>query len=137
MAIEAITEAVKNGARQKYACKVIGITSRTLQNWTITGDTDRRTTIKKDPKNKLSEEEKTAILSICNTKEFRSQSGENYLDTYRVGSQIVKLAIEVIADTPDRSGIGLYLLYLLHPKKKYKIYFPEKLFPHPAKIANL
>jgi putative transposase len=74
MAIEAITEAVKNGARQKYACEVIGITSRTLQNWTTTGDTDRRTTIKKDPKNKLSEEEKTAILSICNTKEFRSQS---------------------------------------------------------------
>lgn len=74
MATEVIAEAVANGANQKNACNILGITSRTLQNWNIVGLTDRRTMVKKAPANKLSKAEKEAILSICNTQEFRSQS---------------------------------------------------------------
>ena len=74
MAIEVITEAIAHGASQKKACKTLGITSRTFQNWKNVGLIDGRTTIKKYPSNKLSESEKKAILSICNTQEFRSQS---------------------------------------------------------------
>ncbi len=74
MAIIGITEAVANGSRQKSAWEILGISNRTLQNWKIEGLIDRRTTAKKDPANKLSEEEQASILSISNNKEFRSQS---------------------------------------------------------------
>jgi putative transposase len=74
MAIESITEAMTKGARQRNACEVVGITSRTLQHWRIAGLTDRRKTVKKEPTNKLSEQERDAILAICNNKEFSSQS---------------------------------------------------------------
>ncbi len=74
MAIDSITEAQNNGARQHKACEVIGITSRTLQNWSFVGSNDRRKTVGKKPVNKLSEKEIDAILSICNNKEFSSLS---------------------------------------------------------------
>jgi len=74
MAIESIAEAMNKGARQRKACEVIGITSRTLQHWRTAGLIDRRKTVKKEPFNKLNEQERAAILAICNKKEFRSLS---------------------------------------------------------------
>lgn len=81
MAIESITEAMTKGARQRKACEVVGITSRTLQHWRIAGLTDRRKTVKKEPSNKLSEQERDAILTICNNKEFSSQSPKQIVPT--------------------------------------------------------
>jgi len=74
MAIESITEALNEGARQKQACEVIGITSRTLQHWRISGLNDHRQTVRKDPANKLSVQEREAILDVCNSEEFCSQT---------------------------------------------------------------
>ena len=74
MATQAINTAVEQGARQEQACKIAGITARTLQNWHIAGLEDRRRVIKKKPANKLTIEEITEILRICNSKEFRNQS---------------------------------------------------------------
>jgi len=74
VAIKSIREAVDKGSRQKEACKVIGITARTLQNWRLYGDKDGRQTVKKEPSNKLKKEEVAAILALCNSPEFRNMS---------------------------------------------------------------
>ena len=37
MAIESIATAVRHGARQQQACKIINITVRTLQYWRVNG----------------------------------------------------------------------------------------------------
>lgn len=73
MAITLIARAVRHGARQRRACEVIGITERSLQNWRIAGLTDRRQTVKKEPINSLSRQEKDEILAVCNSEEFRNQ----------------------------------------------------------------
>ncbi len=75
MAIELIDEAMGHGARQSRACEVVGIDRRTYQRWQRTGLSDRRQVIeKRSPANKLDEEERQAIIAVCNTEEFRSQS---------------------------------------------------------------
>jgi len=74
MAMLTITEAVNQGARQRLACEVVGISSRTLQYWRGIGMTDRRQIIRKAPVNKLSERERKHILDVCNSEEFCSQT---------------------------------------------------------------
>ena len=81
VAIKSIGEAVNKGSRQKEACKVIGITDRTLQNWRLSGDKDGRQTVKKKPSNKLKEEERDAILAVCNSPEFRNMSPKQIVPT--------------------------------------------------------
>ena len=74
MAIQLINEAINQGARQKQACEVVGIATRTLQNWQHAGTQDQRQQAKKTPVNKLSDQERTAILDVCNSEEFKSQA---------------------------------------------------------------
>lgn len=74
MAIEAIHVARATGARQQLACEVIGISPRTLQNWRAAGIDDRRQTVRKVPMNKLSSQERAAIIELCNREEFNSQA---------------------------------------------------------------
>jgi putative transposase len=73
MAIESIALAMHHGARQKQACQIIGITVRTLQYWRIGGVTDQRQIVKKEPANRLSEQERKNILAVCNSEEFRNK----------------------------------------------------------------
>ncbi len=73
MAIQSIATAIFHGARQKQACEIIGITPRTLQYWRVGGVTDQRQTVKKEPANRLSEQERESILAVCNSEEFRNQ----------------------------------------------------------------
>ena len=81
MAIESIALAVLHGARQKQACKIINITVRTLQYWRVKGLEDRRKTVKKSPTNKLSEQERSEVLEICNCKEFMDVSPKQIVPT--------------------------------------------------------
>ena len=74
MAIQMISDAMKKGARQKQACEVIGICNRTLQHWQHAGIQDQRQQVKKTPANKLSDQERAAILEVCNSQEFKSQA---------------------------------------------------------------
>jgi len=74
MAIGSIREAMNKGSRQKQACEVIGISARTLQNWRIAGYNDGRQQVKKVPANKLSQQERDAILDICNSREFKNHA---------------------------------------------------------------
>jgi putative transposase len=74
MAIESIQIAIDSGARQQRSCEVVGISSRTLQNWRAAGINDRRKTARKIPMNRLSEQERDAIIDVCNSDEFKSQA---------------------------------------------------------------
>ncbi|WP_437180630.1 IS3 family transposase [Microbulbifer thermotolerans] len=71
-----IEEAVAAGARKRAACEEIGISLRTLQRWTEAGafqEDQRLCAQRPEPRNKLTEEERHRILSVCNSPEFASK----------------------------------------------------------------
>ncbi|MFC5077346.1 IS3 family transposase [Vibrio thalassae] len=71
--VSIVEEAVNAGATREKACNTIGLTIRTLQRWTQSGQVlpDKRpTAIRPEPKNKLSEAERQTILTISNQKEY-------------------------------------------------------------------
>ncbi len=63
-----IGEAVQAGARQKQACEVIELSARTFQRWIKGGvvNDQRLSAARPVPANKLTEQEREAILRICN-----------------------------------------------------------------------
>lgn len=67
-----LDEAILAGARQKYACAVIGLSVRTVQRWQEEDGVsiDRRTCRRFEPPNKLSETERIEILAVANCAEF-------------------------------------------------------------------
>jgi transposase InsO family protein len=74
-AVELIREAHQNGARLKAACAELGVDVRTYQRWTQDGKvkTDARPQAQRpEPANKLSAEERAAVLSVCHQPEFAS-----------------------------------------------------------------
>jgi len=79
MAIDLIEEAVAAGARRSKACEVLEIDVRTLQRWYKTLAEEKRlvdqrkaAASERAPANKLSHEEREAILSVCRKPEFQS-----------------------------------------------------------------
>lgn len=74
-ACELIEEACLAGARQERACEELGIDVRTYRRWTREGEVkeDGRPSAKRPvPRNKLSEEERDAVLEVCHRSEFSS-----------------------------------------------------------------
>lgn len=76
MIIELADEAVQSGARQHKACEILEISPRTLQRWkderTPIAD-QRSTAIRPEPKNKLTQEEKSLILQTVNAPKYASK----------------------------------------------------------------
>jgi putative transposase len=72
-AIQLIEEAVKAGARESKACKVLGISGRTLNRWRQTKEDQRPLAERPTPTNKLTLEEEKAILKVVNSQEYQSQ----------------------------------------------------------------
>ena len=74
-AVELIDEAVAAGARQCKACEILEISMRTYQRWTqgeaVLSD-GRPEAQRPVPANKLSDEEREAILAVSNSPVFRS-----------------------------------------------------------------
>lgn len=74
-AVTLIDEAVAAGARQHKACAILELSPRTYQRWTregtVSGD-GRPGAERPTPANKLSAEEKQAILDVSNSPAFRS-----------------------------------------------------------------
>ncbi|MDT4849573.1 IS3 family transposase IS1240 [compost metagenome] len=61
-----------SGARKAMACEELGVSLRTLQRWTEEGDMQadaRTTTVRPTPANALSQDEREAILAVCNSPE--------------------------------------------------------------------
>lgn len=74
-AVSLINEACMGGARKRAACLELGITLRTLQRWVQDGGVghDRRpSAIRPTPANKLSAEEREAVLRVVNEPRFAS-----------------------------------------------------------------
>ncbi len=64
-----IDEATAAGARQIKACEVIGVSERTLQRWSLSGN-DGRQSPSHTPKNKLTDLERQRILNLCNEAQY-------------------------------------------------------------------
>jgi putative transposase len=74
-AIMLIKEAIDAGVREKMACLELCIHQRTLRRWrnkTTPLEDQRPHASRPVPKNKLSEEEKQSIITICNQPKFQS-----------------------------------------------------------------
>ena len=73
-AVELIDEAVTSGARRVKACEELGISDRTYRRWTSAGsgvrEDGRPEAQHEAPANKLSTQERQAILDVCNEPEF-------------------------------------------------------------------
>jgi len=73
--VNAITEAIKSGARQFKACEVVGISERTFQRWkkqgleTVDGRIDAK---RPEPVNKLTSKEQELIIETMNQKENKN-----------------------------------------------------------------
>ena len=74
-AVNLIKKAVKDGARQSKACEALGFSERTVQRWTredaVQAD-NRNNANREAPGNKLSVEERQAIVDVCNSDRFKS-----------------------------------------------------------------
>jgi putative transposase len=74
-AIALIEQAAAAGARRARACAELGLDERTCRRWRARDGTpeDRRPTAPRPaPSNKLSEEERRAVLDTCNSQAFES-----------------------------------------------------------------
>lgn len=74
-AVELIEEAIEAGVAANSACEVLQISLRTYQRWTADNGikTDGRPEAQRpEPSNKLTAQEREAILEICNREEYRS-----------------------------------------------------------------
>ena len=74
-AIALIDQANAAGARRAQACAELGIDERTCRRWRAMGGTPeerRLTALRPAPHNKLSEEERQAVLDACNSQAFES-----------------------------------------------------------------
>ncbi|MCP4206378.1 MAG: helix-turn-helix domain-containing protein [Shimia sp.] len=78
-ALDLIHEAVAAGARQDRACAILEITARTLRRWEkqLSEEqalADRRPAAARErtPSNKLTDAEKTQIITLCNQPEYQS-----------------------------------------------------------------
>ena len=72
MTIELIDEATDAGARRAPACKILGLSVRTVQRWKAAGGgEDARNGPKTEPANKLSAAERKTVLDTINSSEFR------------------------------------------------------------------
>ena len=74
-AVELIDEATAAGARRFTACAELRISERTYRRWTVEGvvRADQRPEAPRPtPRNKLSDQERQAVLDVCHSKEFAS-----------------------------------------------------------------
>jgi putative transposase len=69
--LEIFDEAIQSGARRNKASEMLNLSTRTLKRWTDTSEGDNRSSVKKEPGNKLSEHEEEQIVSICCSDRFR------------------------------------------------------------------
>lgn len=72
-AVKLIEESMKSGSSQASACKVLGLSARTYQRWCRGGEVrvDGRPAAKRPvPSNKLTQEERQAVLDVCHEPEY-------------------------------------------------------------------
>ena len=69
--ITSVKEARGSGARLGAACELMGISARTYQRWSRSDNVcDRRPGARREPPNKLGEEERRKLLEVTNSPEY-------------------------------------------------------------------
>lgn len=72
-----VQQAIRNGARQRRACEIIGLSERTYQRWLMSPhNEDQRRGPHTPPQHKLSLEEEKAIIELVNEPAYRNLSPE-------------------------------------------------------------
>lgn len=75
MILRLVSDAMDAGASERACCRVIGLAARTLQRWRAQGiGDDNRAGPVTTPANKLSQQEREAVLSALNSEEHRDLS---------------------------------------------------------------
>lgn len=116
MILDLINEALKSGARLSPAAEIMGLSARTIIRWRNSKKCiDKRKGPRKEPANKLSDQERQRVLKVANSPEYRDLSP----------NQIV----------PKLADIGMYLA---SESTFYRILREEKLINHrePSKPAS-
>jgi putative transposase len=73
--VELVNEAQRQGARLEKACELLNISIRTYQRWYRDDEVKadcRPLAIRPEPQNKLTAEEREAVLDLCNKPQYRS-----------------------------------------------------------------
>jgi transposase InsO family protein len=75
-ALALIDEAKASGAREGAACRVMGLSARTVERWRVQGETgeDRRCGPLQRPKNALSDAERARVVDTANLPAYRNLS---------------------------------------------------------------
>ena len=69
--IASVKEATGSGARLGLACETMGISPRTYQRWNKPDNVcDKRPGARREPPNKLGEEERRKLLEVTNSPEY-------------------------------------------------------------------
>ncbi|MFM1908788.1 MAG: hypothetical protein RLZZ591_2465 [Pseudomonadota bacterium] len=71
-AMKLINEAMTAGARQQRACQELGLTARSVQRWRLSPQDGRQGAVRKPPANKLSAQERQAVLAAANRSDCAS-----------------------------------------------------------------
>ena len=72
--LTSVAASVEGGARKSAACASIDLQLRTLERWEAHTIGDRRAIIVKEPANKLTAAERTEVLRICCSNEFKDMT---------------------------------------------------------------
>ena len=82
MILDLVDEATRNGARSSAACEVLELQERTIQRWKAQGGgDDLRAGPRSEPPNKLTTKERSRVLEIANSKEFRDRTPNEIVPT--------------------------------------------------------
>ena len=101
-----IQSARESGSRVASACEASGISTRTFQRWVKYPDGDQRRGPTKEPHNKLCEKERSEIIQVCNSKQYRDKPP----------SQIVPLLADKGMELPRFCG----QCYINNPRRSKK-----------------
>ncbi len=113
--MELVAEAAEAGARRHKACKILGISMRTLQRWEKEPTReDQRQGPKGKPQNSLSEAEKMLIIAVSTSPQFRDLS--------------VSQIVPILAD----AGV-----YIASEASFYRVLRENKLLAHRNKAKPL
>ena len=66
--------AIKDGARLKPCCDIVGLSVRAIQRWRSNEGGDKRPTAKRSSPRTMTEEEKDKIIEVCNSNEYKDKT---------------------------------------------------------------
>lgn len=110
-AIELIDEAVEHGARLFMACKELNIHKRTYQRWKKNREDNgttadlRPTAERPEPANRLSPDERQAILDTVNSEEYKDLHHVKLFQILRIRAYIYALNLQCIAYLEKKNSL--------------------------------